>query len=111
MPKRFDDAVYDGQDDPRQECRGCGLMIKGLLPYCMKCGRELNRKGLCAKCGVNERKPKSSNGMQSRYCECCQGEQIAIVSDAAADRERNRIARKYRTQDHRENRYETRSGG
>lgn len=103
--------VYGLEEYVMHECRGCGLMIKGLLPYCMKCGRELNKKGLCAKCGVNERKPKSRNGMQSRYCEACQGEQISIVLNAAAELERNRMAKKHRTQDHKENLYETRRGG
>lgn len=97
-------------EEKRHECNGCGLLIKGLMPFCMKCGRELNKKGLCAKCGINRRKPKSPNARQSRYCENCQQEQVNILHDAAAERDRNRMARKHRGPDHREDRFETRGG-
>ena len=94
----------------KHPCAICGLMIKGLFTICMRCGRDLNKRGLCAKCGTSPRKPKASNGAQSRYCESCQSEQIKIVHDAAELRDRNRVVRKHRGQDHREYTRETKWG-
>ena len=94
----------------KHPCEICGMLIKGLLPICMRCGRDLNKRGLCAKCGTNPRKQKASNGAHSRYCESCQSEQIEIVQDAAALRESMRVQKKYRGTGHKENTIETKSG-
>lgn len=91
--------------DTTHKCKMCGLSIKGHMPYCIYCITELKKKGLCVWCGEKPQKAKSKNGQQSRYCEECQAKAIAAFDYPAIA-----CAGGYRTQDHRENTYETKHG-
>jgi len=90
---------------PMHKCAGCDRQIPEHVKFCMFCGRDLNKRGLCAMCGTKSRKPRAKNGQQSKYCELCQAIAIDLANKRSYSRSDN-----YRPPEARENTYETKHG-
>lgn len=91
------------------KCHGCDRQIPESINFCVYCKSDLRKKGLCLKCGQNPIKTREQcRGQLAFTCMECSNNRDTLKGTERLDWSTS--FKKIRTQDHRENRYETRNG-